>query len=106
YETNLTQSYNAGRHEQLQANRSAFPYLRYRHSDAVENPRPEHLAWDGMILPADDPWWDTHTPANGWGCQCYVEGITEEEAQKFGVHTAPPIEYETRVIGKSNPDTQ
>lgn len=105
YETNLTQSYNAGRYEQLKENRAAFPYLRYRHSDAVENPRKEHLAWDGMVLPADDPWWDTHFPANGWGCQCYVEGITAEEAQELGINQAPPIEYETRIIGKSNPAT-
>lgn len=105
YETNLTQSYNAGRYQQLKENRAAFPYLRYRHSDAVVHPRKEHLAWDGLILPADDPWWDTHTPANGWGCQCYVEGITEEEALMLGVHQAPPIEYETHIIGKSNPDT-
>ena len=104
YETNLTQSYNAGRYEQLKENRAAFPYLRYRHSDAVEHPRKEHLAWDGLILPADDPWWDTHTPANGWGCQCYVEGVTAEEALMLGVHQAPKVTYQTHIIGKNNPD--
>lgn len=68
YETNLRQSYNAGRWEQLQQLKSVRPYWRYRHSDAVEVPRPIHLSWDGLVLHADDPWWHTHFPANGWGC--------------------------------------
>lgn len=106
YETNLTQSYNAGRYEQLRANRTALPYLRYRHSDAVEHPRKEHLAWDGMVLRADDPWWDTHFPANGWGCQCYVEGLTQEEVDELGLteFAAPAIVWENRVIGKNSPN--
>nr|BBJ05160.1 hypothetical protein YBY_30090 [Marinobacter nauticus] len=103
YETNLWQSYNAGRQEQLNAARSAMPYRRYRHSLAVEDPREEHLAWDGLILRSDDPWWDAHTPMNGWGCKCYVEGLTEldlEELGKSGPDTAPDIEWETREIGQ------
>lgn len=42
------------------------PYLRYVRSYAA-NPRPEHLAWANTILSADDPWWNTHYPPNGWG---------------------------------------
>ena len=57
YETNLRQSYNAGRWKQLQDLKKVRPWWRYRHSDAVEHPRPEHEAWDGMILHCDDPWW-------------------------------------------------
>lgn len=107
YETNLTSSYNAGRYEQLQAQKSALPYWRYRHSDLVEDPRPEHQAWDGLILRADDPWWHTHYPPNGWGCQCYVEGLTEEDLAalgKTGPDTAPPAAWQTREIGKRNPN--
>ncbi len=28
--------------------------------------RPEHAAWHDTVLPADDPWWDTHYPPNGF----------------------------------------
>jgi|SRR5690606_11990733 len=84
YETNLRQSYNAGRWHQLQQLKRARPYWRYRHSDAVEHPRPHHLSWDGLVLHADDPWWHTHFPSNGWGCQCYVEALNERDLWRLG----------------------
>jgi SPP1 gp7 family putative phage head morphogenesis protein len=32
--------------------------------------RPEHAAWNGITRPADDAWWSTHYPPNGWLCRC------------------------------------
>lgn len=106
YETNLFSSYNAGRQEQLTQYAKDIPYWRYRHSDAVENPRHEHLSWDGLTLPASDPWWKTHYPPNGWGCQCYVEGVTEEDLQDEGKKpdTAPPVNLQPQRIGLRHPD--
>jgi hypothetical protein len=73
YQTNLRTSYMAGRWEQLRE----FPYLKYQHN-TVENPRHEHQAWDGRIIAADEPWWDTHYPPNGWGCRCTVTGVSAQ----------------------------
>lgn len=69
FNTNLQVAYSAGHYRQQTHPDvlAARPYWMYRHGDSV-NPRPEHLAWDGLILPADDPWWDDHYPPNGWGC--------------------------------------
>lgn len=106
YETNLRQSYNAGRWAQLQRLKRARPYWRYRHSDAVEHPRPMHLAWDGLVLHADDEWWLTHFPANGWGCQCWVEALNERDLRRLGKKgpdQAPPIEWEEKLIGQRSP---
>lgn len=106
YETNLRQSYNAGRWAQLQRLKKTRPWWRYRHSDAVENPRPLHLAWDGMILHCDDPWWRYHFPANGWGCQCYVEALSDRDLKrlgKSGPDKAPPIELQPVVVGTRSP---
>lgn len=106
YETNLRQSYNAGRWHQLQRVKAARPYWRYRHSDAVEHPRPLHVSWDGLVLHADDPWWLTHFPANGWGCQCYVEALNERDLRrmgKSGPDKAPPDDMQTVIIGKRSP---
>ena len=106
YETNLFSSYSAGRYQQLYAMREHLPYWQYHHSDAVEHPREDHLAWDGMILRWDDPWWQYHFPINAWGCQCSVTALSEFDLQMMGrsVDTAPTIEWEERVIGQRSPD--
>lgn len=103
YETNLRSSYAAGRWEQLQAVKASRPYWRYVHSDAVRHPRPIHQSWDGMVLHADDPWWRTHYPPNGWGCQCSVQALNERDLKRLGKRgpdKAPSIDYETRTIGQ------
>lgn len=47
------------------------------------NHRKEHLSWNGLILPKDDPFWKTHYPPNGWECKCYVRFITERKFNKM-----------------------
>lgn len=71
YQTNLSVSYAAGRHAQLLAGK--FKYWVYFHGNS-RDPRPEHQAWNGLILPSDHLFWRTHYPPNGWGCSCYVIG--------------------------------
>ena len=77
YETNLRSSYAAGREAQLAdpGLQKLLPYRRYVHSDSVLHPRPQHLAWDGLTLPHDHPFWATHSPPNGWGCRCRVVAV-------------------------------
>jgi hypothetical protein len=107
YDTNLYSSYNAGRYQQMYAARDYLPYWQYHHSDAVETPREEHLAWDGMILHWSDPWWQWFFPINAWGCQCSVTALSEADLArmgKSGPDTAPAIEWEDRVIGQNSPD--
>jgi hypothetical protein len=80
YTTNAATSYAAGRLAQLK--QGGFAYWVYRHSDSVLHPRPLHLAWDGLTLPADHEWWRTHYPPNGWGCKCYVMGARNARAAR------------------------
>lgn len=94
YSTNIRTAYAAGRWEQLTdpEQMQVMPYLTYKHGDS-KVPRPQHLAWDGLTLPADDPFWKTHYPPNGWGCKCRVFGSTRSEyaaAKKRGQGEAPP----------------
>ena len=94
YSTNIRTSYAAGRWKQLNepAVMEAYPYLEYRHGNSV-HPRPEHLAWNGITLPRDDPWWKTHYPPNGWGCKCTVLASTRRDQKKAaskGMAQAPP----------------
>lgn len=105
YHTNLRSSYNAGRFEQLQR----FPYWQYHHSISSENARPEHLAWDKLILPVNHRFWLTHYPQNGWGCNCWVTGISEArmKANGWNVSEAPTINMRKVALGKNglNPRT-
>lgn len=71
YRTNMATSYSAGRFAQLVEGK--YDYWVYRHGGSRE-PRLQHLGWDGLILPADHPFWTTHFPPNGWGCSCRVFG--------------------------------
>lgn len=106
YETNLLTSYSAGRVQQARAVAAARPYWRYRHSPASVVPRPEHLAWDGVIRPADDPWWETHTPPNGFGCKCYLETLSEREMRRQGLAVTPDHEIPfNRTVRGVDPQT-
>jgi hypothetical protein len=107
WETNLRQSYNAGREAQMADPelRKRRPYGLYRHGDSA-HPRPEHLAWNGITLSLDDPWWATHNPQNGWGCKCkkFMLSARDVERQGLKIGPAPEIEWEDRVIGKNSPN--
>jgi len=95
YDTNMAMAYSAGRYRRQTTPEALtiYPYWRYRHH-TCQHPRPQHVAWDGMILRADDPWWDTHYPPNGWRCHCTVEMVLEREMIRKGwsLSEAPVIE--------------
>ncbi|RIV82960.1 phage head protein [Aurantiacibacter xanthus] len=77
--TNAMTSYAAGRLAQLKAGN--FPIWVYRHGGSQE-PRPQHLDWDGLMLNPAHLFWRTHYPPSDWGCSCYVLGASSERAAK------------------------
>ncbi|MWP46280.1 PBECR2 nuclease fold domain-containing protein [Gilliamella sp. Pas-s27] len=103
YETNLNSSYQAGRYQQLRD--AKFPYMEYLHSDYVEHPRELHQSWDHLVLDFNDPWWNTHFPPNGYGCQCRVRGRTVGDLKRMGKNgpdKAPSINWVDKVIGENS----
>ena len=103
YDTNLATSYAAGRFEQLQA----APFWQYEHADWVTHPRHQHLAWNGLVLARDDPFWNTHFPPNGWGCQCSVRGLWGRDLKRLGKDNpdeAPQVQWLDREIGQNSPN--
>lgn len=97
YHTNLRSSYNAGRWEQMndQDVVKLRPYFMYRHSGSA-HPRKQHLAWHGLVLAYNDPFWNTHSPQNGWGCNCRLDSLSKRDLERMGKtvpDTAPKIEY-------------
>jgi hypothetical protein len=94
YQTNMSTSYAAGRYKQMTDPDylQVRPYWRYLHSDSVMYPRPLHLAWHGLTLPHDHPFWKEHYPPNGWGCQCRVTTVGKKEglaSQRAGLGEPP-----------------
>ena len=100
WETNRATSYAAGRWRQMQAVAGERPFWRYRHNPASIEPRIKHVAWDGLLLRHDDPWWQAHWPPNGWGCRCYVESVGRRQAERLGgVDEAPATAWTEERVG-------
>ncbi len=90
YATNTATAYAAGRYAQLRE--GGFAWWVYRHNDSVLHPRPQHLAWNGLTLPPDHPFWQTHYPPSGWGCLCYVVGTRSAAgARRLGGQPDKPL---------------
>ncbi len=105
FETNMRTAYQAGRYKQMTDPDllKLCPYWEYRHGGS-KNPRPEHLAWHGKVLRADDPWWRTHFPPNGWGCSCTAFALSKRDIEREGlkVSETPPEELEEKLVGRGD----
>lgn len=78
FSSNMRSARAAGQWERIQRSKGALPYLLYVRTTSAK-PRPQHLSWAGTILPADDAWWATHFPPNGWNCKCAVRQVSRFE---------------------------
>jgi hypothetical protein len=85
FETNLRTAYQAGRYKQMIDPEliKARPWWQYKHSGSA-NPRQAHKGWSGLILPADDPWFDAHYPPNGFGCKCRIVTLADRDLRRLG----------------------
>lgn len=104
YNTNLRMAHAAGRYAQIQQVKKDRPYLRYS-AILDDRTRKQHREWHGIILPVDDPWWDTHTPPCGWNCRCTVQSVSEADLKRFGWTVsaeAPKITWEERQVTLSD----
>lgn len=98
YDTNMTTSAMAGQWQQFQRTADTRPYLQYQ-TVGDGRVRPQHRAWQGIVLPLHHPFWSTHYPPNGWGCRCTVRSLSEAQMQRYGleVSPAPAVEWSERV---------
>ncbi|MDD3938038.1 phage minor head protein [Rhodoferax sp.] len=83
YQTNLATSYSAGRLAQLRA--AGYTHYMYKHSDSVLHPRPEHVALNGVVEPAESDFWKRYYPPSAWGCRCRALGVRgPAQAKRLG----------------------
>ena len=93
YRVNMRSAYQKGQYERTMQS-DLHPYLMYRIGPSLHH-REDHQSWDGLILPKDDPFWDSHFPPNGWGCKCYTRAVTEARKKLYeenGIPTAPKLD--------------
>ncbi|MDX5595308.1 PBECR2 nuclease fold domain-containing protein [Pseudovibrio sp. SPO723] len=102
YETNLKTAYAAGRYKQMRepATLKVFPYWQYVHAHerVPVQARASHKAWDGLILPATDPWWDVYYPPNDWLCSCGVRPISKAQLKRLGKQAPDQSPAITKII--------
>lgn len=94
YSTNLRSAYQKGQYDRTMAS-DLHPYLMYKLGASVHH-REEHLRWSNLILPKDDPLWNSIMPPNGYGCKCYTIAVTQARKEK----------YEENGVPAYNPGTQ
>lgn len=91
YDTNMRMARAVGQAERVQRTKRALPYLEYNLGPSKVH-REQHEEWEGLVLPVDDPFWESHYPPSGYGCKCWVRQVTRGEAEKLGVDEAPDVE--------------
>jgi SPP1 gp7 family putative phage head morphogenesis protein len=108
YNTNLRTARAAGRWTQIERHRGTRPYIRY--SAIMDGrTRPEHKQWHGLVLPVDDPFWDTHFPPNGWNCRCSALSVSDADLAREGWTVSPspaPAEMEARTVTLADGTTE
>ena len=66
----------ASKWQQIEEEAELFPYLQYVTAGDARV-RQSHKDLNGIIKPVDSPFWDVHTPPNGWNCRCDVRQLDE-----------------------------
>lgn len=93
----VNQIYQAGRKKAMEAQAGIFTHWEYL-SVGDHRVRETHAALDGIVLPADDPFWETHFPPWEWGCRCRVRGLMLEEVVAMQEEDAAKPVEERRVL--------
>jgi SPP1 gp7 family putative phage head morphogenesis protein len=71
------------------------------------NVRPEHAVLDGMTLPKDDPFWQSHFIPLDWGCRCDIEENNDEvtDIPEVLPKVPPMFQNNVGITGIIFPDT-
>lgn len=84
YNNALNSSIAAANWQRQLADSDLFPYLLYQ-TIGDSNVREEHQRLDGIKLPINNSFWNTHYPPNDWGCRCEAlndsdpDGLTDPD---------------------------
>lgn len=85
FDTVISASQSADQWQDIDRDEKTLPLLKYQ-TVGDNRVRPQHAAWDGIVKPVDDPFWDTRMPPNDFNCRCIVIQLEagEEEVTNLG----------------------
>jgi uncharacterized protein with gpF-like domain len=93
YDTNMRSARAAAQWDRIQRQASTRPYLMWVVGPSQKH-REQHLAWHGLTLPANHPFWrEVGIGPLGWGCKCGVRSVSRteyEDLQANGVKVPNP----------------
>lgn len=111
YETNMKTAYDVGNYARMMEVADRMPWWTYTLGHVRTKHRPEHQALEGLTFRYDDPFWMTHRPRQGFGCNCGVRnGDAADVERRSGkpidqaVTKSSPADYQTKTVvvqGKS-----
>ena len=93
FRTTVLSSYNAGRWAHFRDHAERRPILRYTAINDSRT-RPAHRALHGLMMPVDDPRWQTLAAPNGFNCRCTLMSLSEQQAKGMG-YTGTPQDIPT-----------
>lgn len=88
FQTNMQRAQVAARVKQLQAEGDSHPFWKF--SAIVDQATTAVCrASHNVVLPANHPWWKTHTPPLHMLCRSTIVALTERTAKQLGVADKP-----------------
>ena len=86
---NANQAYAVAQWRMAQETKDTHPFFEYA-TIGDNRVREAHEVLDGIVLPVDHPFWDSHYPPWDWGCRCQLiqigdatmESIRKEDEQR------------------------
>jgi len=84
FRTNVQTAFMVGRYQQALQVAKGRPYWQYIAVND-QRTRPAHRALNGLVFRADDPFWDTWFPPNGYRCRCGFRTLSDREMERKGL---------------------
>jgi len=102
YFQNIKASQMAAKYDMLYRNRDEYPYWQYV-AILDGKTRPAHLALHGKIFRADDPFWNTAFPPNGFNCRCNVKPLSSDDVKGMKIENGGSIFFQPDKGFANNP---